>query len=178
MALVIRDPSKRPSALGVGQEETVPSSGLCLPQSLPHFSSAFYPSPGAQGAQHSHCLKKQPFDSTHKPPSSWHALPKFWPKSRARSHATHFSNKTMSGSHRDSEGTRIAVIPPYSSGFQESLWSIHSYNRTAESSAHSYAAVSFLTPSCASTTACTAGRAYYKAAQLQRWCQMGMAERC
>ena len=73
-------------------------------------------------------------------------MPKLWPKPGARSHATHFSNKTMSGSHRDSEGTRMAVIPPYSSGFQESLWSIHSCNKPAESSAHSYTTASFLLP--------------------------------
>jgi len=44
----------------------------------------------------------------------------------------------------------MAVIPPYSSGFQESLWSIHSCNKTAKSSAHSYTTASFLLPPLAS----------------------------
>lgn len=32
----------------------------------------------------------------------------------------------MSGSQRDSDGTLIERIPPYSSGFQRNLWSVHS----------------------------------------------------
>lgn len=146
MTLVIRDPSKRPSALGVGQEETVPSSGLRLAQSYPPPAMLSIHHLQHKGSQHSYCLKKQPSDSNCKLPGAWHAFLKLFPKPRARSHATHFSNKTMSGSHRDSEGTRMAVIPPYSSGFQESLWSIHSCKKPAESSAHSYTTASFLLP--------------------------------
>lgn len=39
---------------------------------------------------------------------------------------TYFSKRTMSGSQRDSDGTLIERIPPYSSGFQRNWWSVHS----------------------------------------------------
>lgn len=146
MTLVIRDPSKRPSALRVGQEEMVSSTWLCLPQPYSLTSVLSTHHLEHKGSQHSHCLKKQPSDSTRKLHGGWCALPKNRPKPGARRHATHFSNKTMSGSHKDSEGTRMAVIPPYSSGFQESLWSIHSCNKPAESSDHLYTTASFLLP--------------------------------